>query len=301
MEFLKNQETAEKIEKFTSKKLGSLKINKILADYYRTKEFKPRKADNILNCSSYLLFRNYLDSNRTRKLVAANFCKHPLCLMCAWRLHLKRVFELQQGIELLKRQEPDMKFYFLNLTVKNWSTIDKAKLRDLQAKAVKFIRKSLGVKDYYCSLEITISKANRELPYHPHIHSILGTTEALGTTLQDINKLRQIWRKVYGETEHDFLEMTLYPIRENSINEVTKYILKPEQKISEKEVIDIAIAITGLKKTFSAGKLRRGIQDASEDIKTQNGLFLTKIELYGFFDEFYRWVDNKYLIKTLDE
>lgn len=300
MDFLKVQETAEKIQKFTERKRGSLQINKILADYYGKTENNKKKANQIYNCSSYLLFRNYQNPGNTKKLVAANFCKHPLCLMCAWRLHLKKVRILHKALEMLQIDEPNIKFYFLNLTVKNWNTISKPKLRDFQNKAVRFIRDALNIKDYYCSTEISISK-NEKLPYHPHIHAIVSTDEALGTMLQEINLLRQIWAKVYGEEEYDFLELTLYPIRENSVNEVTKYILKPEQKITSDKVTSIAVAIKGLKKTFSAGKIRDYIKIAKKHIERENDTEMEELEHFSFTDEFYKWLGNQYLIKSLDE
>lgn len=299
MKFLKVQENKSRIEKFTKKKIQSLEINQILSDYYSSFENNRQKADKIFNCSSYLLFRNYHDLDNSRKLVAANFCMHPLCLMCSWRLHLEKVCVLHKALDMLQADEPDVKLYFLNLTVKNWDFIDKSKLRDLQTRAVRFIRKTLGVESYYCSTEITISKKYGN--YHPHLHCIIATSQMLGTMLQEIDVLRKIWAKVYGEKEYDFLELTLYPIRENSVNEVTKYILKPERKITSDKIISVAIAITGLKKTFAAGKLRRYIRIAKEGIKRQEGALKEKLEHIDFTDEFYKWVGNKYLLSSLDE
>lgn len=299
MKFLKIQEKANHTEKFTDKKIQSLKINRILADYYSKVENNEKKANKIFNCSSYLLFRNYFDPENTKKLVAANFCMHPLCLMCAWRLHLKKVHILRRALDMLRANEPDIKLYFLNLTVKNWDCISKSKLNDLQTKAVRFIRKTLGIDSYYCSTEITISRKHKN--YHPHLHCIVAASEGLGTMLQEIDILRKIWAKVYGEEEYNFLELTLYPIRENSVNEVTKYILKPEQKITCEKIISTAIAIKGLKKTFSAGKIRRCIGKVTKGIKREEDTFIVELEHFGFKEEFYKWVGNEYLLRSLDE
>lgn len=299
MKFLNVQEKADPIEKFTDKKIQSLRINRILADYYSKIENNEKKADKIFNCSSYLLFRSYFDPENIKKLVSANFCMHPLCLMCAWRLHVKKFYMLHEALSMLQADEPDIKLYFLNLTVKNWDSISKSKLRDLQTRAVRFIRKTLGVDSYYCSTEITISRRYKN--YHPHLHCILATSEELGTMMQEIDILRKVWAKAYGEDEYDFLELTLYPMRENSINEVTKYILKPEQKITHDKIVSVAIAITGLKKTFSAGKIRRYIGMVNEGIKRENDTLIVELERFGFKEEFYKWVGNQYLLKSLEE
>ncbi len=300
MRILESQEKTEKIEKFTEKKTDSLVINKILADYYKNNDEYQRKANKIFNCASYLLFRKYFDPEDTKKLISANFCNHPLCLMCAWRLHLKKVFVLQEALDKLKQDYPDINLYFLNLTVKNWSSIDKSKLQDLERKVVRFIRKTLKVADYYCSLEISISKLE-DLPYHPHMHCIIATTKELGTCLSDIRDLRCIWSKVYGDYNYGFLELTLYPIRENSVNEVTKYILKPERKITSEYVISIAKAIKGVKKTFSSGLIRRYYREAKNRIEGKIEAENTILEKFLFSDEFYKWLNNKYLLQSLEE
>lgn len=297
MKFLKDQ---EKIEKFIEKKIGSLAINKILADYYRNSDEYRRKANKILNCGSFLLFRKYFDPENTKKLVSANFCDHSLCVMCAWRLHLKKVFALQEALDMLKQDYPDMNLYFLNLTVKNWKCITKKKLQDLEKRAVQFIRKVLGITDYYCSLEITISKLE-DLPYHPHMHCIVATTKELGTCLSDLHDLRCIWAKVYGEEEYNFLELTLYPIRENSVNEVTKYILKPEREITSKHIISIAKAVKGVKKTFSAGLIRKYVEAGKVCLKRKNEAENDILNNFSFIDEFYKWLNNTYLLQEFGE
>lgn len=300
MRCFKNQEKAEKIEKFIEKKADSLIVNSVLSDYYRENELYQKKANKILNCASYLLFRKYFDPEDTKKLISANFCSHPLCLMCAWRLHLKKVFVLQEALDKLKQNYPNMNLYFLNLTVKNWSSIDKSKLQDLERKVVRFIRKTLKVTDYYCSLEISISKLEH-LPYHPHMHCIISTTKELGTCLSDLHDLRCIWAKVYGDYGYGFLELTLYPIRENSVNEVTKYILKPERKITSKFIISIANAIKGVKKTFSAGLIRKYYQEEKRALERKIGAENDILNKFMFKDEFYRWINNKYLLQSLEE
>lgn len=296
MEYLENQEI---IEKFTEKKIDSLAINEILIDYYGRSNKNKRKASKVMNCSSFLLFRNYFDPERTKKLKSANFCKHPLCIMCAWRLHLKRVLILERALDVLRVDNPEIKLYFLNLTVKNWDKIRKSKLQDLQRRAVSFIRKKLLVDSYYCSTEITISEKYNN--YHPHIHCIIATEQNFDLSLSGIRDLRETWAKVYGEKEYDFLEVTLYPIRENSVNEVTKYILKPERKITVDKVIDIATSVNGLKKSFTAGLIRRYIRILSEGISFEEDAFMDKLGRFKYVDEFYKWINNKYLLQSLEE
>lgn len=296
MNYFESQEKTEKVDKFIEKKQGSLIINKILADYYGNTYRYRKKANEIYNCASYLIFRNYNNLEMTKELKSANFCRHPLCLMCAWRLHLKKAFILGGALDKLKRNHSGVNLYFLNMTVKNWKRVTKEKLQDLERKVVLFIRKTLGITDYYCSLEITISKLE-SLPYHPHMHCIVATTKELGICLSDLHDLRCIWAKVYGEKEYGFLELTLYPIRENSVNEVTKYILKPERKIISKNIISVAKAIKGVKKTFSAGLIRKYYKEQKQALKRKDEEERAILEKFTFFDEFYKWVNNTYLLR----
>lgn len=59
------------------KKLKTLE----LAESY--KRLGMKKAYRVLDCSSYLEFKRYIENGKL-KLYQANFCKVRLCPMCAW-------------------------------------------------------------------------------------------------------------------------------------------------------------------------------------------------------------------------
>jgi plasmid rolling circle replication initiator protein Rep len=295
MNTLKNQERAEKLERYEEKKRNSMKINKILSDHY-VKLGKNSRSSQIEGCASYLMFRNYRDPDRTKKLLAANFCKHPLCVMCEWRLHLKKVLELETAIKLMRKADSAYRFYFLTLTVKNWLEITNSKLKDLQKKAVRFIREIVNSNSYYVSTEITISKNG---DYHPHIHAIVSTENEFEVNYNLISTYRRLWCLFYAQQDSKFLEVAYYPISKNTIHEVTKYVLKPEKKLEQESLINVAVAIHNLRKTFASGDLRIYIKQAKTKIKSDVSEENSLLTGYRYYDELFNWLNNKYLLKAL--
>jgi plasmid rolling circle replication initiator protein Rep len=295
MNILKNQECAEKLERYEEKKRNSMKINKLLSSYY-VKLGKNSRSEQIEKCASYLMFRNYQNPDKTKKLLAASFCKHPLCVMCEWRLHLKKVLELETAIKLMRKADSAYKFYFLTLTVKNWPEITNSKLKDLQKKAVRFIRDVVNSNSYYVSTEITISKNG---DYHPHIHAIVSTEHEVEVNYNLISAYRRLWCLFYEQQDSKFLEVAYYPIAKNNIHEVTKYVLKPEKKLEQKSLINVAVAIHNLRKTFASGDLRNYIKQAKAKIKSDVSKENSLLIGYRYYDELFNWLNNKYLLKAL--
>lgn len=288
----------EKLEVFSEKKFLGRKINNILADYYM-RCGKKRKSMQVRDCASFLMFRKYENKECTRKLERANFCKHSLCLMCAWRLSLERSRELVTAVKLLKEGNSEGRFYFLTLTVKNWKIISKDKLKKLQKQGVEFIREVLGTSSYYVSLEITIGKDGL---YHPHLHALIYTTRYINTTLDYITMYRGAWGKIVKAREHNYQILTIFPIArgvegEKSLHEVTKYILKPKMKITREMVINVSKSLENIKKGFSSGKVRTFLREAKKGIYERDNEELEKLEAFDWKIEFYKWLNNNYVLE----
>ena len=289
----------KKLEVFSEKKFFGQEINNILADYYLNCR-KKSKSLQVRNCASFLQFKVYGDIEQTRKLHRADFCKHPLCVMCAWRLSVKRARELAEAVKILKEQSPEGRFYFLTLTVSNWKTISKEKLRKLQKQGVEFIRKILGTISYYVSLEVTIGKDGL---YHPHLHALVYTTRYIDTTLDSIAGYRKEWAKITEKRDMDYQILTIYPIArgedgEKSLHEVTKYILKPEMKISRETLIKVSKSIENIKKGFSSGEIRKLLKRAKLSLYEQDVKDLEKLEEFDWVIELYKWLGNSYVLEA---
>lgn len=290
----------KKLEVFSEKKILSREINNILASYYSDCR-KRSKSLKIRYCAGFLQFKAYENEEQTRKLYRANFCNHPLCLMCAWRLSRERTRELEMAVEILREQNPEGKFYFLTLTVSNWETISKEKLKKLQKQGVEFIREVLGTTSYYVSLEITVG---RDGLYHPHLHALVYTTRYIDTTLNSIAAYRKEWARITEKRDLNYQILTIYPIArdregEKNLHEVTKYILKPEMKISREIVINVSKSIENVKKGYSSGEIRKALKGAKISLYEQDRDDLQRLEEYDWKIEFYKWVNNEYLLDSI--
>ena len=92
----KNEFVNENIEEFAKHKKFAEKLQTTLANVYvglnaqKKKPVMAKKGYNILDCGNSLAFQRYSNEDNTTTLHSANFCKHKLCPMCAWRWHLKQ-------------------------------------------------------------------------------------------------------------------------------------------------------------------------------------------------------------------
>lgn len=289
----------KKIKDFRERKILGRGMNNILADYYLNCRKKLRSM-KIRHCASFLQFKVYDDKEQTKKLHRADFCEHPLCVMCAWRLSIKRTRELAEAVKILKEQNPDGRFYFLTLTVSNWDKISKVRLKKLQKQGVEFIRKILGTTSYYVSLEIAIGKDGM---YHPHLHALVYTTKYIDTTLDSIASYRKEWAKITKKRDMNYQILTVYPIArgkdgEKSLHEITKYILKPENRISPEMVVNVSKSIENVKKGFSSGEIRKSLREAKRGIYDQDIEEFERLEEFGWRMELYRWLGNNYVLQV---
>lgn len=290
----------EELQVFEKNKIKGFVINKKLSEYYK-KIGNRAKSKRLIECANFLSFKVYNDEQGSRKLERANFCEHPMCLMCSWRLSLKRHRELREALRTIKRESTDNRFYFLTLTVRNWKSIDKSKIKQLQKHGVEFIRKILKTNSYYLSLEITVGK---DKSYHPHLHAVVHTDCYLDTTISWIAMYRKAWGKIVGEKKMDYQILTLYPIGngvegEKNLHEVTKYILKPEINISSKIVVKVSKSIESVKKGYSSGEIRKALKSVKMSLYEQDRDDLQKLEEYDWKIEFYKWVNNEYLLDSI--
>jgi plasmid rolling circle replication initiator protein Rep len=169
----------------------------------------PSAYDSMGRCSSWLLFRRYLESGEMR-LDKAEFCRHRLCPTCNWRKSLKLFGQMKAtSIELMK-EFPTARYLFLTLTVKNVkgteladtlnsmnagfkllvnsgktnasaknvkaNLLGYAKAMEIKYDPEEFITKKMFTdrKEYYIARGLRVGNRNSNFNmYHPHFHILL--------------------------------------------------------------------------------------------------------------------------------
>ena len=127
-----------------------------------------KKAKRVGDCGSFLEFGLYDDDSV--HLHTANFCKDPLCPMCAWRKSLKIYNQVYSCVNALK---DSYKFIFITLTCKNCKASELSETLDLLYKSYTNLmrRKRLQfVQGAFRAVEITYNKTTDE--FNPHLHTI---------------------------------------------------------------------------------------------------------------------------------
>ena len=231
---------------------------------------REHKANDIKNCGTFLMFKEFKDIDRTTFLHKANFCKHPVCPLCAWRKSLRDFSVLETAIKLIKKDFPRVNIYHLVLAVPNVAEIKKEILSEIKRKAVYFIKRYIGTDNYYTSLEITYSN---DTGFHPNLHILLATDTFIKVSEEYIYKMAMEWKKVYDKKDTLYRSYTFYITGlkgEKSLHELTKYILKV-QKLDELEecilLTDFIFEMKGVRKNSSGGLFKEYIPRAKKIIK----------------------------------
>ena len=139
--------------------------------------------------------------------------------------------------------------------------------------------------------------------YHPHLHALVYTTGYIDTTLDNIAGYRKEWAKITEKRDMDYQILTIYPIArgedgDKSLHEVTKYILKPEMKISREMLIKVSKSIENIKKGFSSGEIRKLLKRAKLSLYEQDVRDLGKLEEFDWVIELYKWLGNNYVLQV---
>ena len=225
-------------------------IQRILGEYY-LEQGKYEKAHWIPQCGNWLKFRQYDNQEQTTKLMAANYCHHQLCPMCAWRRHIKNGAILSAALDGMES------LYMVTLTVDNTPKIERERLREVIKQSTAMLR-SMGCSDYVANLEITYSE---EKGFHPHVHAIVYQP---AWDRAQIAQNMAYWRKKWGQRmggEHGYNILHIAPIEKlgGAVAEVTKYLCKP---MTPQDDIVVAIkelipAIRRVRQIRAGGEIRK--------------------------------------------
>ena len=287
----KSQEVNTELEKIEMKKKTAQRIQEELKKLYvERKEYN--KASNIENCGTFLMFRNYHDEQSTKELKKANFCKHSLCPMCAWRLHLKNTKIMSYALEHAKG-----KLYHLVLAIPNTPDLQKSELSRMRTRAIDFIKKELGTNSYIINLEITKNKDS----FHPHFHCVIEVPKFIKVSREYVMYKSLKWREYYTEKPAEIGDkgytfyITGITDKQSASSELTKYIFKDaNSNYNSIDVENIADATYNLRKISAGGNLRELYADGKQNVKAQRDIQRFELIDVDYTDSFFAFLDGEY-------
>ena len=231
--------------KFGFKKEYSLALAQ---SYYRLGYEK--KAERVNACGSFLEFGLYDDDSV--HLRTANFCKDPLCPMCAWRKSLKIYNQVYSCVNALKYS---YNFIFVTLTCKNCKALELSETLDLLYKSYTNLlrRKRLQfVQGAFKAVEITYNEVTDEFNPHLHIIWVVPNNYFESSYYLQTSELVKLWQKSLKVeyTPICFIEKIMSnkdkdPIAA-AVAEVAKYPLKCTDFLYNDYLVDtLSISLSG--------------------------------------------------------
>lgn len=211
------------------------KINNVILAYSYKRIYigtaKANKYLNVLNCSTYLEFRRYIETQE-RRLHSANFCKDRLCPICNWRRSMKIY---SQAAAVMNKAVKDYDFVFLTLTVKNVKGDDLKDQIDKMMNGFKLLTKRKEFKNafkgFFRALEITYSKKRDD--FHPHFHIILAVNKSYHKSKFYLKQkdIVALWRDVMDLDYNPVIDIRKFKADtkqelSKSLCEATKYTVK---------------------------------------------------------------------------
>lgn len=238
-EFL--QDLNPKTQKETDWKGKKLKTLDLSESYKRLKQ--NNKHQRVLNCGTFLEFRQYLDSGE-KKLNYANFCKVRLCPMCSWRRSLKVFGQVSKVMNHIE-QHHDYKYIFLTLTIKNChGEYLKDTLDVMMSSFNKLARRKafrIAAKGYFRGLEITHNK--KDDTYHPHFHLVIAVNKSYFTDPKfylSQKKWTSMWKSCLGVNYTPIVDVrTVKGDYKKAVAEISKYSVKSSDIIAKDSLGEI--------------------------------------------------------------
>jgi plasmid rolling circle replication initiator protein Rep len=250
------------------KKMGNTKLAK---SFERLGYVK--KAARTAACGTHLDFG--IDTQKTKHLIRADFCRERLCPMCAWRRSLKVFSQVSQVMQVVFEQHPKYIPLFLTLTLKNCNAEDLSGTLDqiFRGWKILFQRKDVEiVKGWFRALEVTHNQTNDT--YHPHIHAILivPSSYLVGKNYISTVKWVKLWRECLSVEYDPVCDIRRIKIKDGEpeykvVAEVSKYTtketsyLKKDESLTDKLVKIFGDALKG-RRLYAFGGILRDIAKA---------------------------------------
>lgn len=263
-------------------------------------EQRAEQAHYVATCGSYLVFKRYRNAERTLTLERANFCKHPMCPVCAWRRHLKYSKILDRALEIGTYRY----IYHVVLGVPNVDELDKTDLMRLKERGATFVKQKLAGVGYISNLEV-VCHGNG---IHPHLHLLVETEQFIRNSADYVREMSHKWMMHYVrglENKADFIEryqgFTFFLTgitrdqRQGVAQELTKYIVKGDFTNDDgTHVATVASAIKGVRKMSSAGSFKKAITKAKGELICESAERLESLSRSEYELFIYRYINGKY-------
>lgn len=266
-----------------------------------TESQQAKKTFRALNsCGDYLIFRNYLVSNRSRLIGSCSCKQHLLCAFCASRRGVKHSAAYKERVELLKaNHNQELDLVFITFTVKNGESLNErySHLRNSMRQLLKH-RNNQSRSKYTHQTEMfklnggvfayEFKRGSGSQDWHPHIHMLALIPKF---SKIDISLLKREWLDITKDSSVINIEYA----NDNAYLEVFAYALK----FSEMAHVDRWQAFNTLKgeRLISSFGELRGITPPDNE----NDELLDSDE--PFVDELFKWCTNRgyQFLKTLSE
>lgn len=157
-----------------------------------------KKANNVHGCADELVFK--MTDEGYLRLHQVWFCKSKLCPLCNWRRSLKMSYQNEEIISEAIKREPNARFLFLTLTVKN--VYDGQELNDTLKNMTNGFRKLMQYKKvsknligYMRATEVTVNDKDNSFNPHFHILLMVKSTYFKGDNYLSQDDWTQFWKK----------------------------------------------------------------------------------------------------------
>lgn len=264
-----------KLDQWSKHKAQSVLVAKHLTHDYR--EDIRHRGYLMQQCGDKLFFQRDGDRYRFKE---AWLCRDRLCPVCAWRLSLQRISDMQKTLTELEKIAPKCKAIHVVLTVKNCQLAQlRSVLKTLSEGFTKMKKRKLFrefISGYCRSIEITKSK--RDGSYHPHIH-VICIVPSWYTKQISYGDWVEMWRDscqlsynpiIWAEHAYlptptadyaeQYLDTYTSEAAKEAIIEAIKYTLKPDSLVETAQagdLGDLALSIKGLRMVSYGGVLKQ--------------------------------------------
>lgn len=259
----------------------------VTEDFYQflVKNEEHTKAKRVKDCANFVTYRNYAELG-LKKLDSINLCRERLCLNCQKALASERLpayIYSTQGTQLRH----------ITLTVKNVKGHALRTTILTMKKALKSMLRSLKVKDYIPSYEITYKEADNT--YHPHIH-LLCKAENLTYKNSALKKLWADWYNKYADTNFPYLQCNnrLVDDNVNASLELCKYVSKPTS-ITPITIPVLYNSLKGLHLHQANGVFKKRIAEYNGYTETEKENLDKLLENYEYTIEQYLYNGENYI------
>ena len=235
-----------------------------------------RYAERMSECANTLLFAA-TEENKI-KLAKTHFCRVRHCPVCSWRRTLALLARFYQSFPAFAEENPNMRFVYCVLTVRNPEMGDLRSTLSAMTKAWAKMRKRKAfgfVKGWVRTTEITHGKDGNP---HPHFNLLLAVDKNYFTSKDYLNK--QKWIELWKSCAQLDYEPSVYvtKVRKkkgsadgeavscmDAAKEIFKYSVK-EEDLTESPTFLLGITreVQGLR-FFAAGGCFKDLSQVDED------------------------------------